>query len=196
MKELIRYGVILALICVVASASLAVVYSLTRPKIVAQAKLEEENSLKEVLPQAEKFEPIKSGEEVLYYKAYDSGNNLSGVAFKAQGKGYSSTIETMVGMAIDGTIEAIKVLNQNETPGLGARVIEISDDTTIWDLFKGRKVKKTESKPWFQEQFKGKNSSDLKSVQAITGATISSKAIMDSVQKKVEEIKELIKNEK
>lgn len=174
MKEMMRYGLILSLIGAVASASLALVNSLTKPKIIAQARLEEEASLKEVLPQAENFKPVKIEEEILYYKAYDKAGKFAGVAFKASGKGYSSTIETIVGMIPEGEITAIKILSQNETPGLGAGVTESS----------------------FTGQFAGKNSSSLDEVQAITGATISSRAVIEAVQKKAEEIKALIKDEK
>ncbi len=196
MKEMTRYGLILALICVAASASLATVNSLTQPKILAQARLEEENSLKEVLPEGVNFEPVKPGEDILYYKAYDKDSKFIGLAFKASGKGYSSVIETMVGMKKDGTIAAIKVLNQNETPGLGARVVEASDDTTVWDILRGKKKDKEVKKPWFQGLFADKKVSDLKNIEAIAGATISSKAVIDSVEKKAQELKRLIENEK
>jgi electron transport complex protein RnfG len=172
MKEMVRYGFILALICTVAAGLLASVNSLTKMRIMQQAQAEEEASLKGVIPEGEYFEPVKSGEEIIYYKAFDKGGNLAGIAFKASGKGYSSTIETMVGMKKDGTITAIKVLSQNETPGLGARIAE----------------------PSFIGQFANKNITRLAEVQAITGATISSKAVIDSVKKKAEEIKVMIKN--
>lgn len=174
MKNMLHYGFILALICTVASSLLAGVNSLTKPKIIAQAELEEQNSLTEVLAEGKKFEAVKSGEKVIYYKAYNQEGKLIGFAFEAQGKGYSSLIETMVGMKIDGTIAAIKVLSQSETPGLGARVASLE----------------------FTARLSKINSRDLSTVQAITGATISSRAVIDSVQKKAEEIKELIKNEK
>ncbi len=172
MKEMVRYGFILGLICVVAAGLLAGVNSLTKSRIIAQAQAEGEASLQEVLPQAIRFEAVKSGEEIVYYKAYDKERKLIGIAFKASGKGYSSTIETMVGMLKDGTITTIKILSQNETPGLGANVAESS----------------------FSSRFKNKK--DLDEVQAITGATISSRAVIDSVKKRAEEIKKAIQDEK
>jgi electron transport complex protein RnfG len=172
MKEMIRYGFILALICIVAAGLLAAVNSLTKSRIITQVQAEEEASLKEVIPEAEYFEPVKSEDEIIYYKALDKTKKIIGAAFKAQGKGYSSTIETMVGMRQDGSIIAIKVLSQNDTPGLGARVVESS----------------------FTDQFRDKK--DLSDIQAITGATISSKAVIDSVKKKSLEVISLIKNEK
>lgn len=171
---MIRYGFILALICIVASGLLAVVHSLTKLKIIAQAQEEEEMSLKEVMPQGEKFIPVKKGEEILYYKVNDKDDKFIGVAFKAEGDGYSSDIETMVGMTKDGTITNIKILSQNETPGLGMQVTE----------------------PAFLNQFSNKNIKNLNEVQAITGATISSTAVIDSVQIKAKEIQKLIQNER
>jgi len=171
MKEMIKYGFTLALICVIAAGLLAGVNALTKSKIVLQAHAEEVASLREVLPEAVSFEPVKSEDAVLYYKALDGEGKLIGAAFKASGKGYSSTIETMVGMLKDGTITAIKVISQNETPGLGTRVAE----------------------PEFTGQFK--NILDMSGASAITGATISSKAVIHSVEKKAKEIMAKIKNE-
>ena len=119
---MVRYGSILGLICIVAAGFLAGVNALTNSRIIAQAQAEEGAGLKEVVPQGTHFEAVKSGEKTLYYKAHDKEGKLIGVAFKALAKGYSSDIETLVGMLPDGTILAIKILNQNETPGLGSRV--------------------------------------------------------------------------
>lgn len=174
MKEMVRYGFTLALICIIATGLLAGVNYLTRARIIAQAQTEEDASLKEVLPEAASFEPVKIGSDIAYYKAYDENKAFLGVAFKAQGKGYSSVIETIVGMAKDGKITAIKIISQNETPGLGSRVAE----------------------PAFTNQFRQMSTQDLSKVQAITGATISSNAVKTAVEKKAQEIKTLIKDAK
>ncbi len=172
MKEMTRYGFILGLICVLAAGLLAGVNALTRAKIANQAQAEEQSALKEVMPQAAKFIPVGQIPEVSYYKVFDSQERLIGFVFKASGKGYSSVIQTLAGMDLQGKICAIKVVSQNETPGLGMRI--------------------TENK--FTGQFKNQDSLNLPDVQAITGATISSRAVMSSVIKKAQEIKELIKN--
>lgn len=174
MKDVIRYGLILSLICMTASASLAVVNSVTKPKIISQARTEEEKSLKEVMPEGEGFEPVKIGPDIIYYKIYDKYNKFIGIAFKASGKGYSSQVESIVGMAKEGKVTAIKILSQNETPGLGTRIAENN----------------------FLERFIGWDVHAQKGIQAIAGATISSRAVIDSVEKKAQELKELIKNER
>ncbi|HRZ14684.1 MAG TPA: RnfABCDGE type electron transport complex subunit G [Candidatus Omnitrophota bacterium] len=193
MKTIVNHGLILGMICLVATGLLATVDKATRPRIEAQARLELENSLKDVLPEAVSFEPVTAPENntLLYYKGLDAARALIGVAFTAQGKGYSSMIETMVGMKPDGTITAIKVLNQNETPGLGSQINEVKTDVTILDVFKGKKPD-TARKPWFTEQFSQKEATGLEGVQSITGATISSGAVIDSVKQKSRQIKELL----
>ena len=175
MKEMMRYGFILAFICVVAAGLLAMVNALTGPKILAAAQAEEQVALKEVMPLAAKFTVVKpdAAKEILYYKAFDRQDKLIGFVFKASGKGYSSVIETLAGIFLDGKISAIKIISLNETPGLGMRV--------------------TEDK--FTAQFNQQSSLNLFFVEAITGATISSRAVMNSVMKKAQEIKELIKND-
>jgi electron transport complex protein RnfG len=175
-REVARYGFILAFICVVAAGLLATVDMLTGPKIIAAAQAEERAALKEVMPSAAKFTAVSPdvGKEVLYYKAFDDQDKLIGFVFKSRGKGYSSVIETLTGIFLDEKISAIKIISLNETPGLGMRV---TDDK-------------------FTKQFYHKNSLDLSGVQAITGATISSRAVINSVMKRAQEIKELIENDK
>ena len=174
MKEIIRYGLTLGVICILAGASLTAVHSLAQPKINAVALSEEEASLKDVLPEADHFEAVKGESGVLYYKAFDLNGQEMGVAFKAQGKGYSSTVVTMVGMTLQGQIQAIKVLSQNETPGLGAKVAE----------------------PDFAVRFSQKSLQDIDEVEAITGATISSRAVINSVAEKAKEVLGLLKDER
>jgi len=172
MKEMLRFGFILGIICAISAGLLAGVDILTKPKILAQERLEEKLSLKEIFPLAYRFDEKKENGEIIYYKVFDSNSQFIGVAFKASQKGYAGEVKTLVGMLQNGEITGIKILSQNETPGLGSRI----------------------SERFFTGRFKGKN--DLSEVEAITGATISSRAVIDSVKKKTEEVKLKINNEK
>ena len=194
-NNFVRYAATLAIICLAASGLLSVVYNITQPRIVAQAKMEEEAALKDVFPAAARFEPLKEGDETLYYKALDTDGAVAGYAFRAEKKGYSSVIVTMVGMARDGTIERIKILSQNETPGLGTRIVEVLQKETIWDVLLRRVRISEKPRPWFQVQFDGKPHEALdEDVEAITGATISSLAVITSVETKSREIMERVNN--
>ena len=89
----------------------------------------------------------------------------------------------MVGVDNSMTLTGIKIAFQQETPGLGTRVEE---------------VKSGSKSPWFQDQFKGKKLDQLQVVrgktddmiEAITGATISSRAVTKSVREAVQSLSE------
>jgi electron transport complex protein RnfG len=94
-----------------------------------------------------------------------------GYAFIAKGEGFASTIQTLVGVGVNGKIVGTKVIFQEETPGYGDRILE---------------VKEGEKSPWFTSQFMGKSGTvalkaDGGAIDAITGATISSKAVTSSI---------------
>ena len=171
-SDYFKYALTLTAICFVSSAMLGAVYIVTNPIILSQQALREESGLREVLPEAKSFEAVKEGENIIYYKAFNPNKSVLGYVFKASKRGYSSEIVTMVGMDKDGFISRIKILSQNETPGLGTRIIEGSG---------------------FQEQFINKNINDLSNtVQVITGATITSSAVIDSIKEKAKEIMERV----
>lgn len=196
MRDILRYGMILMVVAGLSAGSLALVYKATegrRKQIVAQEK---RDALLEVLPEASVFEPVsKNQSEVQYYIGYKTEDKkvIAGYACIAEGKGYSSTIRTMVGFDPKGVITGLKVLSQQETPGLGARIEEVKTSRSLKDVLlrreDGRKEEDSE-KPWFQSQFVGKKPEDLyvEKLDAITGATITSKAVIDSVREKVKSV--------
>ncbi|HNX81389.1 MAG TPA: FMN-binding protein [Candidatus Omnitrophota bacterium] len=173
MKEMFRYGFILGFICFLAGLVLSGVNALTEPVIAQQKELGHVQAFKELVPAAETFKPFEKDGSVLFFEALDGNKNIIGFLVKASQKGYSSTIETLTALKPDLEIIAIKVLSQDETPGLGTRVTENS----------------------FTDQFKGKTLSTYSSVQAITGATISSSAVIHSVKARLEELKDIMMQE-
>lgn len=192
-NQIVKFGLILSIVCVIAAGLLATVNLATREKIKQQRFAEQQAALKEVMPQAESFTPVKDGEDVLYYQAKDFGKNVIGYCFLAQGKGYSSIIEAMAGMDIKGVISGVKIISHNETPGLGSKIAAIDDETTLFDAMTGRAKDKPKPKPWFGQRFSGKNVSGLeKEVDAISGATISSSAVIKAVKEKAEATLKLI----
>jgi electron transport complex protein RnfG len=170
---MIKYGLILLTICLCASLVLSVTYKFTHSRIEAQVISEEKNALDEIFPEASEFQD-KVIENTNYYLVRKNNRDL-GYIIKVETKGYSGLISMLVGFDFNGEIKGIKILSQQETPGLGAKINEIRSG---------------ESKPWFLKQFENKNAKDLelgKDIQAITAATISSKAVLSGVKKNVEE---------
>ncbi len=176
MKEIIKLGAILMLITSIAGGALSMVNSITKPKIELQKRLALERALLKALPTADRnaIVPVQQNGQK-YFKGYKSPDTtgLVGFAFVATGKGYSSDIETMVGVDTSGTITGTSVLHQVETPGLGTKIEE---------------VKYGEEKPWFQRQFLNKTwegltlDKDGGDIGSITGATISSRAVTNSIR--------------
>ena len=196
MKNILRFVLVLFLVNLVAAAILAGVYTVTRPKIEAQKKMAEAEALREVMPESvgNRLEKVEDG-DAGYWKVFkDEGYRPSGYVFIAKKYGYSSVIETMVGIKRDGSITGVRILNQNETPGLGAKIVEILSDKTLKSalkgLFSGKKEPEKNILPYFTEQFKGVNvkNIDISNTDAITGATISSKAVVESIREKGLEI--------
>jgi electron transport complex protein RnfG len=193
MNNILRLSVVMTIVTLLSAFLLAELYSITKPKIEIQKMAKTTDALKLVQPEAKVLVPVtqkipvKDGEGnilfdrevIIYYRAYanDDSSQLLGYAFKCEGNGYSSIIETMVGIDTTGQIGHIKILSQKETPGLGT----LSENS---DPFSGKK--------WSTRQFEGKTSEQLKvdkdggEIVSITGATITSRAITNSIKSKLE----------
>jgi electron transport complex protein RnfG len=174
MKDILKLGGILFLFTALASAVLAYVDMKTKPLILEQARLEKAEALIVALPMADKS-AIESKDG--YYIGYKTPEKkeIVGYVFSAFGKGYSSTIETLIGVDTTGAVCGMKVVYQVETPGLGTKIEE---------------TRYGEAAPWFQKQFVGKKLAQLflkkdkptGEINDVTGATISSRAVTNSVQ--------------
>jgi len=158
--------VFLAVIVIVSVVLLIAVNSITSP-IVKNMQVEEiKNTLRSIFPEMSQYE---LDDEV--YIIYKDGEK-AGYAFIASGSGYGGNIDILVGLDSGFGIKGVSILSQTETPGVGSRITENS----------------------FTDQFKGLSASDiaLKSeggkIDAITGATISSRAVVKAIQKKMVEI--------
>lgn len=167
-----RLGLILMSICTAASLVLATTYKMTQPAIEAQKINQENYALKAILPRADEFR-IRHIDGLEYYEGLKAKEPV-GFILKAKANGYSGGVSMLVGIDEKGVIQAIEILSQQETPGLGSKIAEI---------------KQGQRSPWFLEQFKGRFATGLNfsDIQAITGATISSRAVAEGVRMAVEE---------
>jgi electron transport complex protein RnfG len=171
-------------ITLLSGAAMGFVNRATVERIQAQKQLQAENARREALPQAETFEGREA--DGFEYTVGLAGQQIVGYTFLALGKGYSSTIETVVGVDPAGKVVEIEIIFQQETPGLGARVVE---------------VRGGEEEPFFEEQFDGRAIESLAVKQdggpldSITGATISSRAVARSVKEGIERLMEMVGRE-
>lgn len=193
MKTILKFAFILFLVNLVAAFILAGMYNITKARIEKEKKIIEEEALKQVMPETsgDRLEPVKEGGIVKYWKVFKGqDNSAAGYIFISKKYGYSSVIEIMAGMKKDGAITGVRVLSQNETPGLGAKIVKVISTKTLIgylkEVFSKEKRAKVVIPPYFTEQFRGKDIRGIElsknNIQAITGATISSRAVLDSIK--------------
>ncbi len=161
----------LVLISITMSAALALVYLKTKEPIETAAMKKELEAMSQVLPPFDSDPQANMFEEngVVVYPV-NQQDELVGYAIKTYTEnGFGGRIELMAGFLPDGTISGVSVLQHKETPGLGTKMTD----------------------PGFKEQFTGKNPGDFTlkvkkdggMVDAITAATISSRAYCDALQR-------------
>lgn len=170
-KEIIVPAVSLFLICVVVTALLALTNAVTAPKIDALAVETQEASKKQVLSSAASFSDEKQiekdGASYTYYDGLASDGSVMGYVFVTSAKGYGGDISVMVGVLGDGTVAGVNILSINETAGLGMN----AKNQSFLDQFLGKSG----------EIGVAKNNPSDTEIQALTGATITSRAMATAV---------------
>lgn len=166
----IRMIVTLVVIACVIALAMSYVNGLTAPIIEKNAQERLNNSLAEVLP-ADNYEILEETETVTVYGA-KKGDETVGVCVVNSAKGYGGDVKVMSGILSDGTVNKIEILEMSETPGLGANAK--NDD--------------------FKAQYEGKSGiigvskirkSDTE-ILAISGATVTSRAVTVAVNEAIE----------
>jgi len=163
MKDTARFTTVLFLICLSAAVLLSAVHAITEPKIEKARQEQEEAAIKEVAPGARQIEKTEKGDSV-YYRAFDNENKLTAYIFICEAKGYSSVIRAVVSVDPAGKIMAVKILEQNETPGIGSQITQDS----------------------FLSKLKGKDKTDK--FDTISGATISSSALIQAIKSELQKV--------
>jgi electron transport complex protein RnfG len=159
-KEIVKPVVVLVCICLVVTGALAYVNSVTQPIITKAEQDKAAEARKQVLPTADDFTEIKSKLPQGVLDAYKA-NNGKGYVFTVSEKGYGGEIKLICGINADGSISDISTLTHSETSGIGSRVVDNSNG--------------------YSKNYKGKSVKDYEGVDAVSGATISSKAYKKAV---------------
>ena len=179
-KEVIKVALILFAITAVAAAILAAVNNVTAPVIAENERKAQEIAMKVVLPEADGFEQMDYtvNENSAVTEVYTSD---AGFAVKVAPKGYGGAISMIVGVDNDLKVTGVEVISQSETAGLGAKCTDSE--------FKAQFVGKTENIKVT------KNGAKENEIDAITSATITSKAVTKGVNDAIAVAKE-VKEEK
>lgn len=178
MRDYLRLMITLAVIAAIAGGTLALVDSFTKPKIEAYKAQSEASAYQQVLPEADSFtedselmKEISKKSEFSFFQTVKIGTNHGtkvGWVCKVASPGYSSNIVMLVGVKADGKLGKIMVLDQKESPGLGTNVTDAGfiGQAAIVQASADQELKVTK---------------DGGKVQAITGATISSRAALRGI---------------
>jgi electron transport complex protein RnfG len=169
-RESVKVVVVLTAVSLIAGGALAYTYQTTQPKIAENAAKARREAIAELLPGTASYKTLTiAGREV--YEARDASGKVAGLAFVAESAGFNGFVQVMAGLDPQtGRLTGAKVLSQSETPGLGARIAE----------------------PVFTKQFAGKSIADRfeakADVQAVTGATISTRAVAKGLKETAEAV--------
>lgn len=169
----------LTIIYLVGGLILAGVYAKTSPVIFIKAKEEKEAALKKMMPEADSIEEIGTWEIYHRHPGYfvgKKGDGEIGYIVEGFGKGYSSYINVLTAVDKDLVVQKMDILHHAETPGLGDEILQ--------DSFKNQFIGKTLD---HLVLVKGETQTDI---QAITGATISSRATTEAVREGVKALTE------
>lgn len=185
MNLVVRMLITLTIVGVVSGGVLNSIWDWADPLIAENARIETENAIKVVQPEIVSKERVET-QEMEVYKIFDKSKVLLGYAAVAIGNGFQGKIKLMFGVKPDmKELVNLTVLDQSETPGLGTEVTQKEKFTN--------QFKKLTADPlvgWVKEGASTKPNE----IQAKTGATISSKALVAIVNgglKKLRSIKEL-----
>ncbi len=181
MKEIIKIAATLTFICLICAFLLALVYNLIEGKIEANQKIAIQKSINKLAPEVTTQKKIKT-DNLPFWKLYQK-DNLIGYAVIASGQGYGGQIRIMV--VTDSDLEKIKgieVIESSETPGLGSKIQESNFKNQFKNIKVTKPIQYSKEKPEAPNQ-----------IQTITGATISSKAVVKILNKEVEELKKNLK---
>ena len=160
-KIILKLGGILFAITFCVALLLAGANHLTEARIAENDRLAAETARKEALPEGETFTELAPD----LYEA-KTGDTVVGWCVTQKPVGFGGEITLTVGISTDGTVEGVQILSHSETPGLGAR------STTEWkDQFIGKHEGVGVNKVTPSEN----------EVLAITGATITSRAVTQGV---------------
>ena len=167
------YVLRLTLITTIVAGLLGLVNYVTADTIAEQIAQKAENAMRQVL-EADSYEPLDVPEESAVTAAYRAGDR--GYVVRVAPNGFGGAIDMMVGVDVSGAVTGVAIVSQSETASLGANC----------------------TREDFRAQFTGKTgtlsvSKDGGEIEALTGATVTSRAVTEGVNTALEFVQEVLK---
>ncbi len=168
-----RLTLTLFLITTIVAGLLGLVNYVTADTIAEQIAQKAENAMRQVL-EADSYEPLDVPEDSAVTAAYRAGDK--GYVVRVAPNGFGGAIDMMVGVDVSGAVTGVAIVSQSETASLGANC----------------------TREDFRAQFTGKTgtlsvSKDGGEIEALTGATVTSRAVTEGVNTALEFVQEVLK---
>ena len=204
-SSVLRIITVLSFIAAFCGFLIAVAVQKTKGPIKNNQDLTLNNAISEIIPNGKQvvtFELSDNDEIKLatnevsaekFYASYDDKGKLLGIAFRGYGQGYADQISILFAYnPYDNTLIGIKVTDSKETPGLGAKIV---DDEDFLNNFKKMPLINDKNGEIHEIEIFNKNSSKKEpwQINAIAGATISSRAVANILTQSGRRVIPLIK---
>lgn len=172
--SIFQIAINLLITCLVSGLILGLVYYVTAPIAAQKREISKQESMKALVSDADSFKAVSGKDQ--WFTA-EKGGKVIAYVVPGESKGYGGKIKMLVAVSPAGEVIDYKITEANETPGLGDNA----------------------SKDPFKSEFKGKkeanltvtkDASDKDDIQAMTGATISSRAVTLAVKNAVHDVTE------
>jgi electron transport complex protein RnfG len=189
MKLYVRMVVVLTVVGLLSGSFLATVGILTKDRIALNKQREIQEAIIAVVPGTEMSEKLFEEKDLSIYGGKDPEGNLIGYGILASGIGFQDKISFMLGTNTSlTTIKKLKIIEQKETPGLGAKIEEEDVFLKFWE-------NKDCSEPLTLRKPAVQTAEELGAteINTITGATISSESVLKIVNSSLERVRQLIK---
>jgi electron transport complex protein RnfG len=173
-QSICKVAINLIMACLISGCIIGLVYYITAPIAAEKNEIMKQESMKNLVKDAETFKPVADKEN--WFAAEKNGKVIAYVV-PGHSKGYGGAITMLVAVTADGKVLDYTILTSNETPGLGDNA----------------------GKEPFKSQINGKKAdaltvvkdpSNKDNVQAMTGATISSRAVTLAVKNAVQDVEQ------
>lgn len=187
-----RMIIVLTLVGLISGGFLAGVAKLTKERIALNIQAEIEEAIAEVVDGAEVNQTMYEEDDLVIYRGLEDDGDLAGFAVQATGVGFQDKITLMFGLdASLREITGLTVIDQKETPGLGAKIEDWETFLQFWENRDATGLLTLRKPP------AGTIDKLLPTeINTITAATISSKKVLGIVNLSLERLRELIKQGK
>jgi len=178
-SSILKVAINLTIACFLSGLIIGSVWYFTAEAASEKQILIRNEAMQRLMPDADEFVPVDSDEKV--FKAMDKGQTIA-LLVPASRPGYEAAVVLLVAVSMDGTVIDYEITAQSETPGLGDKGGLEPFRKQFW----GKKADQLEVV---------KNAPDTPYINAMAGATITTKAITNAVKDALADAEEYLRGE-